>query len=450
MIVIIILFNLISIQNPIKENEISKKVVKVKKKLTSYVMRKPYIQNVNMTEVSILWETGGNEKCKVTLNSGNDNDKWEIESGPKKYHEVRFKGLVPGTKYKYSVTTQQGTITGTCKTAGATNEPFSFLVFGDNRHGHKFHQAIINNMALESVDFYINTGDLVNDGLIKSGWYRFFRIEHPLTKKIPLYPAVGNHENAFGKGLIYWRRYFALPQNGPQKEKVYFFTWGNSRFFFLNTNRPIVGSKQASWFKEQLQETAMDTKIKHIFVMVHQSPYTSGPHGPHKELVESGLVEEMRRYGVDIIFAGHDHIYERGRVNGLNYVVSGGGGAPVYYVKTHDVASLVTEATYHYCRINIKGDVIEYSAHRLDGSLLDFFVIKKKINVNSKPVFEIIKEHKVEKSKVKEVKKPVLKKEKTGEDLVYKKGTNRWLLLGILLAVFSVVGVLIWIKVRKN
>nr|MDA3863926.1 metallophosphoesterase [Deltaproteobacteria bacterium] len=359
---------------------------------TSWMRRKPYVQNVTTTKLSILWETGSREKCKIILEAVDADDQWEKVSPRGIIHEVRFTGLAPYTKYRYKVFTSRKVYSEIVRTAPDKDTHFSFLIMGDNRNGHSNHQTVINAMAMEPASFYINTGDLTNDGLKRENWYRFLEIEYPLMKRIPLYAVVGNHENCFGKGEDLFMRYFAHPQNSPYPELVYTFSWGNSRFFVLNSEKPFVGGSQSAWLKSQLQQTVMDKDILHIFVIVHISPFTSGPHGPNEELLESGLVEVMHKYGVDMLFAGHDHLYERGRVRNLNYVVTAGGGAPIYYVKEPKPYSLVTEPTLHYTKMIVKGNILEFSAHRTDGSLIDFFTIKKTIKKNRQPIFKILKE----------------------------------------------------------
>ncbi|MBU1069897.1 metallophosphoesterase [Myxococcota bacterium] len=359
--------------------------------------RDPYVQNVTPTALSILWETHGPETCKIRLRSLVTADSWEQASGPGEHHEVRFEGLVPSSRYEYTVTTGSGPVTDVVRTAPGPMEPFTFLVYGDTRHGHGIHRQLVRVLEFDQASFVLHTGDFVDDGLKKSNWYRFFTISNPLMRRVPLYPTVGNHENAFERGLELYRRFFAVPDDGPQPEVVYAFTWGNSRFFVLNANKPFVGAPQTAWLRTQLKEAAANPQIRHLFVSVHHSPYTSGPHGPQQELLDSGLVDDMRRYGVDMLFAGHDHMYERGRVDGLNYAITAGGGAPIYYIKHNHPYSLVTEPTYNYARVVVQGDLIEFSAHRMDGSLLDYVHLRRQKPARDMPPrIEVVREYRKE------------------------------------------------------
>ncbi len=354
-------------------------------------VRAPYVQNVTRTAFSLLWENASPASCTTRIRSPDENA-WEQVSGPGTEHEVRFEGLAPSTRYEYEVRCGEILFRDRVTTAPPPGEPFTFLVYGDTRHGHMMHRAVVQALAMESMSFVLHTGDFVDDGLRRALWVRFFDIAHPFMRRVPLYPTVGNHENAFGAGADLFRRFFAVPDDGPHSEMVYAFTWGNSRFFILDSNKPFTGSPQAAWLRAQLQEASLDRSIRHLFVSVHQSPYSSGPHGPLDELVDSGLVDEMRRFGVDLLFAGHDHMYERGRVDGLNYVITAGGGAPIYYVKQNQPYSLVTEPTYHYTRVYVDGDRVELAALRMDGSLLDSVHLRRREDASSRPRVEVVQE----------------------------------------------------------
>ncbi len=359
--------------------------------------RRPYVQHVTPEGLSLLWQTQRPETCDVRLRSLTTRDTWERTSGPAQHHEVRFEGLVPSARYEYTVSTAAGTFRATVRTAPATGsaEPFTFLVYGDTRNGHGVHRALAQVMAFDDADFVIHTGDFVSDGQRHDKWNLFLEYSWPLMRRMPLYPTLGNHENAFGDGLDLYRRNFEVPDDGPFPEMVYAFTWGNSRFFVLDTNQAFSGAPQTSWLRTQLAEAALDPRIRHLFVSLHQSAYTSGPHGPQQDLLDSGLVDDLRHHGVLMTFSAHDHFYERGRVDGLHYVITAGGGAPIYAIKTHQPHSLVTETVHHYCRLRVEGDLVELTAVRLDGSLLDSLVLRRAPGPSegSGPRHVVVREH---------------------------------------------------------
>jgi hypothetical protein len=81
--------------------------------------------------------------------------------------------------------------------------------------------------------------------------------------------------------------------------------------------------------------------------------------------------ELLRQHRVDVVFSGHDHIYERGDAGGLRYIVSGGGGAPLYKQNKGEKHTQKFEAAYHYLEAQVAKDALTITAVRLDGSLLE-------------------------------------------------------------------------------
>jgi hypothetical protein len=77
-------------------------------------------------------------------------------------------------------------------------------------------------------------------------------------------------------------------------------------------------------------------------------------------------------YGVDAVFTGHDHLYERSLYNGITYIVAGGGGAPLYAPNQNpNPYQQYAEAAYHYCRATMGATSCLIEAVRPDGSVFD-------------------------------------------------------------------------------
>ena len=61
--------------------------------------------------------------------------------------------------------------------------------------------------------------------------------------------------------------------------------------------------------------------------------------------------------GVQLVFAGHDHAYERTIIHGITYVVSGGGGAPLYGQRQlKNPKSLVFKEVYHFVQVDVTSE----------------------------------------------------------------------------------------------
>jgi hypothetical protein len=182
-----------------------------------------------------------------------------------------------------------------------------------------------------------------------------------------------------------FRRYFDVPANGPERGVTYSFEHGNSLFVVLNSNASFVGTQQTAWARGLLESAASNPAIRHIFVFLHHSPYASGIHGENDDAQIAGLPRILTQYGVDVVFAGHDHVYERGEAEGLRYIVSGGCGAPLYPRRKINDYTAWFESTAHFVRVTVRGDEVEYAALRPGGSLIDSFKYIKRPGTVGQP-----------------------------------------------------------------
>jgi len=136
------------------------------------------------------------------------------------------------------------------------------------------------------------------------------------------FPSLGNHDY-HTKGAKPYFAYFDLPGN----ERYYTFTNGPVQFFCINSDPEepdgiTVNSRQAEWLKGALAASTSPWRL----VYFHHAPYSSGlVHGSYTE--ESDKMRwPFRQWGASVVLSGHDHVYERLRVDGLTYFINGLGG----------------------------------------------------------------------------------------------------------------------------
>ena len=130
---------------------------------------------------------------------------------------------------------------------------------------------------------------------------------------VKFYASLGNHDNTNE------RFYKPFNMNG---ESYYTYKKGNVRFFVLNSN--YMDPKQSAWLETQLRDAGKgDWKICYF----HHPLYSSAKfHGPAVELRQV-LEPLFIKYGVDAVFAGHDHVYERVHPqHGIYYFTEGASG----------------------------------------------------------------------------------------------------------------------------
>jgi len=133
-----------------------------------------------------------------------------------------------------------------------------------------------------------------------------------LSQKIPFYASLGNHDDPTQ------RYYKPFNMNG---ERFYTFKKGDARFFALDSN--YMDQPQLKWIEEQLSRANDRWKI----AFFHHPLYSSGArHGSEVDL-RTRLEPLFVKHGVNVVFSGHDHVYERIKPQkGITYFIAGSGG----------------------------------------------------------------------------------------------------------------------------
>jgi predicted phosphodiesterase len=337
------------------------------------IVRGPYLCDVTKTSIAISWETSNPGSSAVEyateaqyIASGGGYAE-RIEDPTKvKRHTIILTGLKPSTRYHYRVISgDEASEDNTFHTAVGWGEPFTVAVYGDTRSDPNAHLSVVREMIHHKPDLVLNTGDLVGDGRVLSQWDVFFDTAKDLMKTTPYYPTLGNHE----RNAQHYYDLFHLPVGGGREnEQWYSFDYGNTHFICLDSNNRF-SPDQLSWLEEDLARTAGRTQW--IFVVFHHPPYSSGRHGGAFNSMMTWIAL-FEKYGVDMVFSGHDHIYERSLHNGICYIVAGGGGAPLYPVNVKpNPFQVYAESTYHFCKLHIDGARIIFEMIRSDGTVGD-------------------------------------------------------------------------------
>ncbi len=296
------------------------------------ILNGPYLQGVDTESIVVMWETASSSTGEVRYGTDVAMSLLEPSNTPQFIHEVLLTGLAPSTMYYYQVTTSEGNSdTYEFLTAPLPNEPFSMVFVGDTRTNTWDHEAVMETMTatIGYPDLVINTGDMVEDSDQTDQWNEFFGIEQEVISRGALMPVVGNHDDA--DSHFYFDYYFHPPDGG--NGHYYSFDYGNLHVAVVDTQEDFApGSDQYTWLNDDLSDAAGDPDIDHLHVAGHWPAYSSGAHGlaDHDEWgqVRDYLQPLFEQYGVDIYWCGHDHHYERAEVNGITYIVTGGGGAP--------------------------------------------------------------------------------------------------------------------------
>jgi acid phosphatase type 7 len=172
-------------------------------------------------------------------------------------------------------------------------------------------------------DLWLMLGDnAYESGLDSEYQLAVFNIYTNLLRQSVLWPALGNHDTAQATAFVDTYPYFdmfTLPKNGEAggvasgTEHYYSFDHANIHFICLDsmTSARTTNSAMYLWLTNDLANVTADWTIAYW----HHPPYTKGSHDSdyEVELIEMRQVflPVLEQGGVDLVLAGHSHVYER-------------------------------------------------------------------------------------------------------------------------------------------
>lgn len=277
---------------------------------------------------------------------------------------ARPQGLPPGAAYCYRLENDRGVLT---EWASLTLAPpvddqriGRFVVIGDTGNGSRAQVAIARQLLGVPMDAILFVGDLA----YRSGTYeqlqrRFFEIYGDLFAHVPVYPAIGNHDNRTARGRPF-EEAFVLPGN----ERWYSFDLGDVHFVVLDTTQ--IGSHQAQWLDRDLGRASRRFTV----VLAHHPPFSASRRGPNRAF-RRWFVPIIERHHVELVITGHEHHYERTRViEGVQYIVTGGGGGRLTRAG-RNADTKVARAVHHFVTLTVEGKTLTAQAVGIDGQVFD-------------------------------------------------------------------------------
>lgn len=250
---------------------------------------------------------------------------------------------------------------------------FSFVVLGDNRAGDPACDAVYRKVLAAALtrkpDLIVNTGDQIDKPGNVDHWKRFWELSGNVA--VPYFLTVGNHDahvEVAGSEETY-----KAQVDLPGKEVYYSFVAGNSLFVVLDSyikgeDKKITG-EQFAW----LERTLASSRQRHKFVFVHHPLFPEPGRGKHHGNSLDRYPGErdrlhalLKRQGATMVFSGHEHLYLRRIVNGIPYIIAGGGGAPLY---TDDLNG----GFHHYIYVTVDGEKVSGEVVDVNGKVRDRF-----------------------------------------------------------------------------
>ncbi len=315
-------------------------------------------------------------------------------------HTAAVSDLKPGTAYKYRVgagdkrSDWQSFHT-------AQGHDFKALIFPDSQSSDYSVWAATAQPAWQrnqDAQFFINMGDLVDNGQDHYQWNAWFDVVGDMIARIPVVPLLGNHETYDKDWKVRmpeaYLHLFALPRIDREKyqNQFYSFDYGDVHFVVLNTQsqeladfEPSLDEDEVAWFKEDMAKTTKKWKI----VLMHKDPLQYG-FANRPQPREEGFSPEGRlwmplfdQYGVDAVLSAHLHTYrDRGHIrnfqrdeSGPLYLITGVAGNVQYpgLWKQHSLDKYVAPQpeTDNYMTLEATDDSLTFRSFLPDGQLLE-------------------------------------------------------------------------------
>ncbi len=182
---------------------------------------------------------------------------------------------------------------------------------------------------------------------------------------------LGNHDVRHRDGAAYLDNFYPPLHNPGSTKRFYSFDWGGAHFVALDSE--LYHDDRGAGPEEQkafLERDLATTRKRWKFAFLHRSLYSSSRHGPD-ELIREDLEPLFARYCVDVVFSGHDHVYERtAPVMGVTHVVSGGGGRELYRAGKERWTACSNSA-HHAVLVRIGDSRLDLEAIEPDGNVFD-------------------------------------------------------------------------------
>jgi hypothetical protein len=201
---------------------------------------------------------------------------------------------------------------------------FRYVVMGDSRSQWGLWSNIVKHIdGLEpKPDFVINSGDIVPTGYARE--YHDYYVRALQKTNIPFFVAIGNHDDGSDSMAREYRYLFGA------KALNYYFDYGKARYVFIDNVTDVQPYEETlKWLDKTLADTP---KGYRKYVAAHKPPSTIEKWAYHAwDDSESRVFTDlMTKYEVDEVYLGHIHAYSTARYNGVDYTVSGGGGAGLH------------------------------------------------------------------------------------------------------------------------
>ena len=245
-----------------------------------------------------------------------------------------------------------------------------FAAIGDNGTGDRPQYEVAQQMTRLHSEFPFDLVIMLGDNMYGSQRPADFtrKFEQPyaplLSIGVKFQAALGNHDTP---EQIFYKPY---NMNG---QRYYTYARNNVRFFALDST--LMDRKQVAWIESALRDSREDWKICYFHHPLYSNAARHGSSVDLRILIEPIFV----KYGVNVVFSGHDHVYERIQPQkGINYFVSGAAGQlrPGDMRRSSETA-VSFDQDQSFMAVEISGTDMFFQAISRTGKTVDSGVIRR-------------------------------------------------------------------------
>ena len=250
------------------------------------------------------------------------------------------------------------------------SDSLKFAAIGDNGTGDRPQYEVAQQMTRLHSEFPFDLVIMLGDNMYGSQRPADFtrKFEQPyaplLSIGVKFQAALGNHDTP---EQIFYKPY---NMNG---QRYYTYARNNVRFFALDST--LMDRKQVAWIEAALRDSSEDWKICYFHHPLYSNAARHGSSVDLRILIEPIFV----KYGVNVVFSGHDHVYERIQPQkGINYFVSGAAGQlrPGNMRRSSQTAASFDQ-DQSFMAVEISGTEMFFQAISRTGKTVDSGVIRR-------------------------------------------------------------------------
>jgi hypothetical protein len=359
---------------------------------------------------TIMWQMKDKDEESVEYREKGEDEVHSVKASSHPYtggsgvsdsyiYTASLSNLDPGTTYEYRVA--NGNAVSEWKELKTDKgSEFTALVFPDSQSSHYSGWEKLAHKAWEEnpdASFFINMGDLVDNGEDEHQWQAWFNAVSGIIDTIPVAPVMGNHENYSLDWKLHtpdrYMAHFQVPSNGIDglEGHFYSFDWGDTHIAVLDTQQqeeneqhPDLFEKEKEWLKKDMESTSKTWKI----VLMHKDPLQYA-FATRKEPRAEGFSPEGEAFmplfdelGIDLVLSAHLHSYrDRGHIynftrseRGPLYIMTGVAGDVRYdnLWKQHALDEFVAPQpdAGNYLVMHAGPHTLEVTAYLPDGTKL--------------------------------------------------------------------------------